>query len=397
MKVAYISSAAFSDVDFSLLNHLQQCDSIDYYLHIYPSGLKGATIDLNATYKQSGVFSCSIYPELSTLSNKLKNTSIYVCNSSNDRVFSVERFRASLQLFRHIRKNNYDIIHYTWFPNFSLLWLYFFRDKLVFTIHDPLPHSSLKSKTQLLYRRIAMLLGKHFILLNETQRTEFIKYYNINLKRQHIYSSRLGPYDYLTLYQKEPHITKADKYILFFGKIFSYKGLKYLLPAMRVVHRLHPNIKLIIAGSGTFDFDITEYTTEPYITILNRFIPESELVQLIRGALFVVAPYTDATQSGVVMTAYAFDKPCIVTNVGALPSVVKHMKTGLVIPASNTEAIADAITLLLSQEDLLTIFSQNIHKEFNTGKMSWNSIAMDMHKTYEEILNSYHFTPKHLQ
>jgi glycosyltransferase involved in cell wall biosynthesis len=56
----------------------------------------------------------------------------------------------------------------------------------------------------------------------------------------------------------------------------------------------------------------------------------------------VVQPYRNATQSGVTPLAYHFEKPMIVTNVGGLPSLVPHLKSGLVCEPS-PPAIADAI------------------------------------------------------
>ena len=44
----------------------------------------------------------------------------------------------------------------------------------------------------------------------------------------------------------------------------------------------------------------------------------------------MVQPYKNATQSGVTPLAYHFEKPMIVTNVGALPRLVPHEKVGLV-------------------------------------------------------------------
>ena len=110
-----------------------------------------------------------------------------------------------------------------------------------------------------------------------------------------------------------------------------YKGLDYLLPAMQHVHQQCPDCKLIVAGGGTFHFDITPYHTLSYIDVRNRFIPDSELVALIQHAAFMVCPYTDATQSGVIMSAYAFEKPVIATNVGGLPEMVSHQHYGLII------------------------------------------------------------------
>ena len=385
MRIAYISSVAFSDVDLSLLSRLQKKTKIDYYIQLYPNGLKGAAVNIKNVYEGNGVFSATVYPELNRICQKLNKTNIFAFNATKNRLLSFARIKAAFVLLYKLCKGQYDIIHCTWFPDFTLLWLFIFRKKLVFTIHDPIPHSSLKSKTQLLYRWLTMKFGKHFILLNESQTQDFIDYYQINLKTQNIYHSRLGCYDYLDIYEQGDININHNKYILFFGKIFSYKGLKYLLPAMDIVNTKYPNVKLIIAGSGQFEFDITGYREKDYIEIRNRFIPEEELVELIRGSLFIVAPYIDATQSGVVMSAYAFGKPCIATNVGALPEVVKNMKNGLLVEPRSSDRLAEAITYLIANESLINEFSQNIRNEYSLGVMSWESIAIGILDIYNHV------------
>ena len=112
---------------------------------------------------------------------------------------------------------------------------------------------------------------------------------------------------------------KKENYVLFFGRISPYKGVEYLFRAMERVHKVHPNVKVIVAGSGEMYFDASEYEKYEYVKIVNRFIELDELADLIRGALFTVCPYTDATQSGVVYSSFALNTPVIATNVGGLP------------------------------------------------------------------------------
>ncbi|MBS1566375.1 MAG: glycosyltransferase, partial [Bacteroidetes bacterium] len=72
------------------------------------------------------------------------------------------------------------------------------------------------------------------------------------------------------------------------------------------------------------------------------FIPNSEVRDYFCAADLVIQPYRNATQSGVTPLAYHFEKPMIVTNVGALPDYVPHEKAGLVAepePASLAAAI----------------------------------------------------------
>ena len=72
---------------------------------------------------------------------------------------------------------------------------------------------------------------------------------------------------------------------------------------------------------------------------------DDEVVEsYFRAADVVVLPYVSATQSAVVLTAYSFERPVIVTRVGGLPDVVEDGVTGYVVPARAPAELARALT-----------------------------------------------------
>ena len=178
-------------------------------------------------------------------------------------------------------------------------------------------------------------------------------------------------------------------YILFFGRITPYKGIDYLLRAMKIVHSYFPDVKLVIAGKGNFSFDISEYLELDYIEIRNQFLDDKELVLLIQNSLFVVCPYTDATQSGVVMSAFAFDKPVVATDVGGLPEMVVNNRFGLIVPPNDYDLLASSMIKLLDNSDLLHKLSDNIHKEYSNGEQSWDIISKGLIDFYSSVMFDY--------
>lgn len=138
-----------------------------------------------------------------------------------------------------------------------------------------------------------------------------------------------------------------EKIILFFGFIRAYKGLDLLLQAMSDERIRSAEIKLLLAGE--YYEDAKPYTElirklgiEKNLYIHTSFIPDSEVRYYLSAADLVVQPYKHATQSGVTPLAYHFEKPMVVTNVGGLPALVPHEKSGLVAepdPGSIASAI----------------------------------------------------------
>ena len=107
----------------------------------------------------------------------------------------------------------------------------------------------------------------------------------------------------------------------------------------------------------------------------NRFIFVDELVSLISNSQFVVCPYKDATQSGVVSSCFAFVKPVVATNVGGLGESIIDDVTGKLVNRNDPSELAEAIIQLYLSPDKIKEYSQNIKKIFWKGDREWSAIV----------------------
>jgi glycosyltransferase involved in cell wall biosynthesis len=188
---------------------------------------------------------------------------------------------------------------------------------------------------------------------------------------------------YSSILYVDPLPFQIDRpFILFFGQIVEYKGVEYLLEAMKIVHRHYPELMLVIAGGGKYYFDIEPYKKLDYIKIINHYIGTRELAGMLRACEFGVCPYKDATQSGVVQTAFTLEVPMVVTNVGALADAVQHNKTGIVVKPCDVNDLANVIMELHSDKEKLNAMRKNIKEEWMKN-MGWESIANEYLKCYK--------------
>jgi glycosyltransferase involved in cell wall biosynthesis len=160
---------------------------------------------------------------------------------------------------------------------------------------------------------------------------------------------------YFNLASKDRLDRNADPSIniLFFGRIFPYKGLDFLIRSVPMVTSCCDNVRVIIAGQGENIDRYRSMMMEPrFFDIRSRRISDRETAQLFTDADIVVLPYIEASQSGVLAIANTFGKPVIVTDVGELPRSVEHEVTGIVVPAKNERALADAIIRLVMDPSL---------------------------------------------
>ena len=135
--------------------------------------------------------------------------------------------------------------------------------------------------------------------------------------------------------------------ILFFGFVRRYKGLDVLIEAMPRV-RAARDVTLVVAGEFYEPIEplrarIAALGLGDVVRVLDRYVADEEVGDLVAAADAVVLPYRSATQSGVVLVAYAGGCPVISTADGGLPEVVEEGVTGHLVPPEDPVALADAI------------------------------------------------------
>ena len=226
--------------------------------------------------------------------------------------------------------------------------------------------------------------GFVFLSRNDTLINAFKERYHIPQRKIHY--AALAPYDVLSAIPRDPAKHPSD--FLFIGRISQYKGIDTLLDAMTRLSSTRPKAKLIVAGAGDFWFDISSYKNNPCIEIIHRFITPGELVAFIQDTRYVICPYTDGTQSGVIMSALAFGRPVIASNVGNFSSIIKNGVNGILVPPSNPAALAEAMDSALDPSKD-SIIQENMS---GTGfSQEWDMIARMYIDAYR---SSYHDHPK---
>ena len=384
MKIAYIGKIQLSDADLSYLNSAQKLSDITYIMEVTPRFMKGPACNISKIYPHSGVFKATeAYPEFEKYSRIIDVDKFYVVNTCG-KFWQLKAFWTNFLLLLFLIRNKFDVIHLTWPANVYEFIIYMLKRKIILTVHDPFPHTGLDTHIVRLRRKVAFRCVPHFIILNKAQREKFLSFYH--LPSSAVIDSRLSCYTYLNMVEQDMTTVPEQKYILFAGKISKYKGVEYLLEAMKKVHDTFPDIKLVVAGGGKYHFDISEYAALPYIDIRNRFIPDEELVALMNKTQFMVCPYTDATQSGVIMSSFTFGTPVIATRVGGLPEMLGNGKYGMLVKEKDTDALYLGICSLLSDEEQLADYRKEIAKDYTSdGYLSWKTIAEELRESYLQM------------
>ena len=282
-----------------------------------------------------------------------------------------------IQIIGRVKRFKPDVVYSPFLHLWSPVFFAFLQKyKIYSTIHDVKIHLG---ENKLLYPPYiaAIKLSHKIIILNSESRNDAL---NLGFKKSEIC---VIPHASFSRY-KRPEKDKSNylhKNILFVGRIEKYKGLDILLEAFQEVIEHDIDISLTIAGRGDlkrYQDKISKYSTS--LNVINRWLSEDEIIELLGDCDFVVLPYVQASQSGIVPMAFAYGKTVIVTNVGGLPEQVPD-GTGLVVDPS-AQGLRDGILYLYESDDRIVRLSKAAQL-YSEKYMSWS-------RSSEKLLQFFH-------
>ncbi|MBN1875834.1 MAG: glycosyltransferase family 4 protein [Anaerolineae bacterium] len=292
------------------------------------------------------------------------------------------------QLSRRIAQFHPDVVHVTaWYPWLTLSRLFFRKFRMIATVHDVHRHPGDAETWPLpdvLYRW-QWRGARHIIVHATTAKEELMREHAVAEKKISVIP--IGAYD---LYQQKGTATFPEQphTILFFGRIWAYKGLQHLIEAEPIITREVPDAKIIIAGTGEpFERYEQMMINKDRFVVYNQRIPDEMVAELFQTAGLVVLPYLEASQSGVIPVAYAFGKPVVATTVGGIPDIVAHGETGYLVPPGDTASLAQAIIALLTHDEQRQAMGHKALEKSRT-ELSWADVARKTLGVYENVVHS---------
>lgn len=280
-----------------------------------------------------------------------------------------------------------DVVHYQqghlWF-NAMLRQLKCYP--LIITIHDPRHHAGdVESKrTPQWWMDYGFRQADHVIVHGRLLADQVHSLFGLDRDHTHVI-----PHVAMGRTDTPSSINEKPGTVLFFGRIYDYKGLRTLIAAEPMIAARTDDFTIVIGGSGD---DFQQYTAKmknpERFEVHNRWIGDEERIGFFRRASMVVLPYNEATQSGVVPVAFNYAKPVVATRVGALIECVDHEQTGLLVPPRDPQALADAIVRLLQNPDEASRFGQ-AGKRMLDRDWSPSVVAEQTAQVYEQAITEY--------
>jgi len=261
----------------------------------------------------------------------------------------------------------YPMLHY-WTP---ILNTFLKEVPKIVTIHDLRAHRGEESKLFEWMTNMSVRQADRIVILSDVFRKD--------LEAMGVDSSKIlviphGEFSYYSRIGDSAEICKDGKTILFFGRIHEYKGVSVLLQAFSKIKKAVPDARLLLVGSG----DIRPYaellSELKDVEIINMWVPDSEVAQYFLKADFVVVPYIDASQSGVIPLAYSFGLPVVASSVGGIPEQVVDGKTGFLVKPGDPDGLAEKCIFLLNNDGDRLRMGLSAFEKCST-ELSWRNAA----------------------
>lgn len=160
------------------------------------------------------------------------------------------------------------------------------------------------------------------------------------------------------------------------GQIIERKGHLYVIRATNILVQKGYNFKIMIIGRGNPAFK-EKLTTEIQNLHLEEYIEWKDFVDsrddLYNLVDIVLIPSTTVDPlPTTAMEAGLYFKPAIVTDIGGLPEIAIHGKTGYIVKPSCERSLANAIEAFLLNPETVMVFGQyghqHITENFNVAK-----------------------------
>jgi glycosyltransferase involved in cell wall biosynthesis len=173
-------------------------------------------------------------------------------------------------------------------------------------------------------------------------------------------------------------------------KFHQYKGLEYLLKAVKIVKKDIKDIKLIVGGRG----NLLEYYKSMSESLglkenveFHGFIEDKKIVEYYNRCGVFVLPSISSAQEGfgiVALEALACQKPVITTEIVGIAKDLEETQSGIVIPKKDPKALADAIIQILNGNSSYEMGKNG--RKLVEEKYTWEIVAKMTDEIYKEII-----------
>lgn len=266
-----------------------------------------------------------------------------------------------LALRRMVVDNGIDLVHINFMAvtNPSLLGVYFTRAKIIFAEHAsgapprraPIKQLISRCIHAVVSRRISKYIGVSDFVRNRLKVTHHVPdektvtiYNGVNVER-------FSPRDRNEA-RMELELPLDIPIVCSVAMLIPEKGIQHLIKAVSILVKDNglPDLLALVVGEGWYRLQLETLVKDLGVEGNVRFLGRRSDVQtLIAASDAVVVPSVWEEAFGLIVAeAMACERPLVASHSGGIPELVEDGFTGLLVPSGDTQRMAEAIKVLLS-------------------------------------------------
>ncbi|MFH0773793.1 MAG: glycosyltransferase [bacterium] len=271
-----------------------------------------------------------------------------------------------------------------------------YKVKFVFTLHDVLPWVNDKKFVQLL--DVFYKQADYLILGNDREYAKLVDNFTYNLEKTSII--RHGIYNLFdsNLYDKRIaryllNLPQDKTILLFFGFLKEFKGFEYLIDAAKILKKEGENIVVYVASALKYAPKelVNKVLSKIHQLELNddfilnlNYLDTHDIEAVFKASDVSILPYTNASQSGVLMLSIGFKKPVVISDVFAEKEWIDK-KAGLVAKNRDPKDLAKKIKTLIADKKTMEEYGQYGY-EYGMKHLNWEDIAKKYYGIFKKVL-----------
>lgn len=349
--------------------------------------------------KYNVILVCSDFEKLKDWTDKFKSEGIEVIKLS---VLHKHDPRHYFQLKDLIKSRKIDLMHiHVWNPascRYAFMVAKKYNLQTVITEHDPFKLTGLKSSIKRkLIRHVNTIITvseannkmvKHLFPAMEDKIKTVHNGIDVTWFESQLLSFSQGKRNEYR--KKQFNAEEKDTVILSVAELHKRKGLRYLIKSLRLVIEQNPGAILAIVGSGPLRNDLEKLAMREGMMDHVRFLGfKKDIPHIMAASDIFVLPSKKEAFGLVLLEACIARVPIVASNVGGIPEIIEHEKTGLLVTPENPRKLAESILTIVNNNHKRETYTENAYKKVKET-FDAKIMAKKTANLYDEVLNSHH-------
>lgn len=335
---------------------------VKYYLNTFAKKIIESKIDVSIISNYDSNYGKIYYPNF--FKGNLFKKILLLCLAYFKLIYS----------FNNLKNNELAIIslYGSYVDLIILLISSFFETKVLLDVHEVVENDS-TSKLQFSLFKFFFRNSNNKIIYHSSKSLETLNTFHCKNELLYVPHIKYELDHNYKMCNVDETITRSIKNnclnFLFFGNIIPSKGIYDLLATIEIIVNYNYDVNFIIAGNDSKNC-VSSYSNLEKIkrksNIILRYINDDEMKFLYDNVDFILLPYINITQSGVLEMAINFKKPIISSNISYFVKIFDDFKTfGESVNTCNHEIFAKKINDIVINKKNNFFSEDDINQYYN--------------------------------